>query len=103
VALLEDGASCASLIVYDAPLPPDYAGFQDEPAAHFAWAWRLRRPLAGERALHLEWRAADAATPAPAAPAALPASLQALWFGIGGAPSLVQRAADRECVWSRDA
>ena len=102
VSLLHDGADSATLVVYDAPLPADYAHFADEPAAHFAWAWRLRRPRAGERALHLAWRAASAATPATAH-AQLPASLQALWFGLSGVPALVQRLDDRECLWSRDA
>ena len=101
LGLLEDGASCASLIVYDAPLPAHYANFADEPAANFAWAWRLRRPRAGERALHLDWRAASDAV--SDAPAQLPAGLQALWFGIGDAPALVQRVDGRECAWSRDA
>ena len=58
LGLLDDGAECASLIVYDSPLPDGYAAFEDEPSAHFAWAWRLRRPRAGERALHLRWQAA---------------------------------------------
>jgi len=102
LALLEDGARSASLIVYDAPLPPAYAHFADEPAAHFAWAWRLRRPRAGERALHLEWSAAADAGHADAAPAHLPASLQALWFGLGDAAALEQSADGRRCRWSRD-
>jgi hypothetical protein len=101
LGLLEDGAARASLIVYDAPLPADYAQFQDEPCAHFAFAWNLRRPRAGERALHLEWRAADG-TAAPAHPH-LPASLQALWFGLSDARELTQAVGGRHCTWSRDA
>ncbi|MEP6503864.1 MAG: beta-ketoacyl synthase chain length factor, partial [Betaproteobacteria bacterium] len=103
VALLEDGAHCASLIVYDAPLRADYAHFADEPSAHFAWAWRVRRPRAGERALQLAWRAASGDAADAGAAAGLPASLQALWFGLSDAPALVQRVDGRECVWSRDA
>ena len=104
VALLDDGAARASLVVYDSPLPAGYACFEDEPSAHFAWAWRLRRPRAGERALHLDWRADDADGDAAAsAPSHLPASLQALWFGVSGAPELSQRIDGRRCVWSRDA
>ena len=104
VALLDDGATSASLVVYDSPLPAGYGHFEDEPAAHFAWAWRLRRPRAGERALHLAWRAdsddeSDDATPL----SHLPASLQALWFGLSAAPELSQRVDGRRCVWSRDA
>ena len=103
LALLEDGAASANLVVYDSPLPAGYAQFEDEPSAHFAWAWRLRRPRSGERALHLEWSAddagtADAATPHPQ----LPASLQALWFGLSGARTLSQADGGRRCTWSRD-
>ena len=105
VALLDDGAPAVDLIVYDAPLPGDYAAFQDEPAVHFAWAWRLRRPQAGERALRLDWQADDAA-PDDAVPEhamALPASLQAMWFALSDAPALAQRAGAQSCRWSRHA
>ena len=102
LGLLEDGASSASLIVYDSPLPTGYAQFEDEPSAHFAWAWRLRRPRAGERALHLAWQAADAGVPATTH-AHLPAGLQALWFGLSQAREMSQVTGDRRCVWSRDA
>ena len=101
VALLDDGARCASLVVYDSPLPAGYACFEDEPSAHFAWAWRLRRPHAGERALHLDWQAASANDDVELPH--LPASLQALWFGLSGAPSLAQQVDGRRCLWSRDA
>jgi hypothetical protein len=104
VALLDDGAASASLIVYDAPLPAGYACFEDEPSAHFAWAWRLRLPRAGERALHLDWQAAgDEKAADTAALAHLPASLQVFWFGLSDAPELSQRVDGRRCVWSRDA
>lgn len=101
IGLLEDGASSASLIVYDSPLPAGYAQFEDEPSAHFAWAWRLRRPRAGERALHLDWQAASADE--STAHEHLPSSLQALWFGLSEARELSQADGDRRCVWSRDA
>ena len=104
VALLEDGADAVDLVVYDAPLPPDYHVFQDEPAAHFAWAWRVRRPRAGERALRLAWVAGDASSAAPRDErlAMLPAGLQALWFALSDAPALEQSADRRRCRWSRD-
>ena len=101
VALLEDGASSASLIVYDSPLPAGYPCFEDEPSAHFAWAWRLRRPRGGERALHLDWQAASA-NDANVHPH-LPSGLQALWFGLSDASELSQAIDGRRCVWSRDA
>ena len=102
LALLEGGATSANLIAYDAPLPAAYARFEDEPSAHFAFAWKLRRPRAGERALHLAWTAADGDDVAPAHPQ-LPSSLQALWFGLSDAPALVQTDGGRRCTWSRDA
>ena len=101
LALLEDGASSADLVAYDAPLPVGYAQFEDEPSAHFAWAWRLRRPRAGERALHLEWQAADDAS--AALHPHLPSGLQALWFGLSDARELAQSVDGRRCLWSRDA
>ena len=103
VGLLDDGAPAASLVVYDAPLPAGYARFEDEPSAHFAWGWRLRRPRAGERALHLDWLApADAASTAAPSHANLPASLQVLWFGLSDAPVLEQQIDGRRCRWNRD-
>ena len=101
MALLDDGARRASLVVYDSPLPAGYAQFEDEPSAHFAWAWRLRKPRAGERALHLDWQAASTDDDAPHPQ--LPSGLQALWFGLSDATELVQQADGRRCVWSRDA
>jgi len=101
LGLLEDGAAGASLIVYDAPLPANYTQFEDEPSAHFAFAWKLRRPRAGERALHLEWQA-DEGECASAQPQ-LPSSLQALWFGLSDARELSQSSGGRRWSWSRDA
>ncbi len=107
VGLLDDGASAASLVVYDAPLPAGYAPFEDEPSAHFAWAWRLRRPHAGERALHLDWLDAPSAPSVSSAELAaplsgLPASLQTLWFGLSQAPAFEQHVDGRTLRWSRD-
>ncbi len=101
LALLEDGAASVNLIAYDSPLPAGYAPFEDEPSAHFAFAWRLRRPRAGERALHLEWAHADGDAGEGAHPQ-LPSGLRALWFGLSGARTLVQSDGSRRCTWSRD-
>ncbi len=46
VGLLADGAPEVLLLCYDSPLPDAYSVFQDEPAATYAWAWRLTRPVA---------------------------------------------------------
>lgn len=100
--MLADGMPAVSLVVYDAPLPACYAQFEDEPSAHFAWAWRLRLPRPGERALRLDWSAAAGAEPDAGAAAHLPGSLQALWFGLSGARALSQRTGGQRCTWSRD-
>ena len=102
LALLDDGARSASLIVYDAPLPDGYAQFEDEPSAHFAFAWQPA-PAARRRA-----GAAPGVGHAPRARSrrrsrSCPPSLQALWFGLSDAASLTQVDAGRRCTWSRDA
>jgi len=45
VALLADGAPEVLVVFYEAPLPDDYAVFQDEQCAEYAWAWRVARPI----------------------------------------------------------
>lgn len=40
-SLIADGAPQVLVVCYDAPLPQDYAGFHDEAACEFAWAWLL--------------------------------------------------------------
>ena len=37
LGLLHEGAQQVLVVCYDEPLPPDYAGFHDEPAAEYAW------------------------------------------------------------------
>jgi len=100
LALLEDGATRVNLVAYDAPLPAGYASFEDEPSAYFAFAWQLRRPRRGERALHLEWAADEG--DAEVVHAQLPSGLRALWFGLSGARSLIQSDGGRRCTWRRD-
>lgn len=43
-ALLADGAAEVLVVYYEAPLPADYALFQDELLSEYAWAWRVGRP-----------------------------------------------------------
>lgn len=43
--LLADGAREVLVICYDAPLPTPYDVFTDDPAANYAWAWRVRHPV----------------------------------------------------------
>lgn len=46
-ALLADGAPEVLVVVYEAPLPGDYAVFQDELACEYAWALRVALPQIG--------------------------------------------------------
>lgn len=76
VALLHDGAPEVLLVCYDAALPGDYAAFADEPAAAYAWAWRIGKPQPHQPWLTLACRAAnDEAAPHP-----LPFGLDVLRF-----------------------
>jgi hypothetical protein len=44
VALLGSGASEVLIVCYDAELPVPYDVFLDEPAASYAWVWRVAKP-----------------------------------------------------------
>ena len=63
-ALLADGAREVLLVCYDAPLPGEYAQFQQQPAAAYAWAWRIAAAEEGRPHLTLRGRGAGVATPA---------------------------------------
>jgi hypothetical protein len=48
-ALLADGAPEVLVVYYEAPLPASYAGFEDEAACEYAWAWRVAHPGHADR------------------------------------------------------
>lgn len=98
-ALLADGAREVLLVCYDAPLPGEYAAFQNEPAAAYAWAWRIAAADAGEPHIALTWTADDAATPA----SELPFGLQALRFAVSEDAQAETRANGTRWTWSRHA
>ncbi len=77
--LLADGAEEVLLLCYDTPLPGDYSVFRDEPAATYAWAWRITPPVAGGTRLRLS---RSEATDAVAEPALLPYGLDVLRFAL---------------------
>ncbi len=95
--LLADGAPEVLVVCYDAPLPGDYAGFADEPAALYAWAWRVGAPRPGQPRYTLDCRPAASA---PASPA-LPLSLDVLRFFLSGDAVLQQAADGRAWTWCR--
>lgn len=97
-ALLADGAREVLLVCYDAPLPDEYAAFQREPAAAYAFAWRVVAARAGEPHIELTWTADGE----PVA-SELPFGLQALRFALSNDASAVTRADGRAWTWSRHA
>jgi hypothetical protein len=96
--LLSDGAQEVMLVCYDAPLPGDYAGFTNEAAVPYAWAWRLAAPSAGSPSLHLDWEADEDDDSA-----ALPFGLDAMRYAISSDASWERRCGGRRWRWSRHA
>lgn len=78
--LLHDGAAQVMLVCYDAPLPGAYACFNDEPAAPYAWAWRIALPAPDQP--HLLLSASRAQGEEETAP--LPLGLDLLRFALSG-------------------
>jgi hypothetical protein len=98
--LLADGAPQVLVVCYDAPLPGAYAAFQDEPAARYAWAWRVAAPSANEPRYRLE--ASASAGSGRSVDAALPFGLDVLRFMLAG-DRVLERAADSTLWrWSRE-
>lgn len=95
-ALLADGAAEVLVVVYDGPIPPDYAGFHDEPEAYFAWAWRIAPAQPGSTGFTLE-----AAGGGPTGPASdlLPHGLDVLRFFLSDDAVLVSPRSGRR--WQR--
>lgn len=88
-ALLADGVPEVSVVCYDAPLPGAYACFHDEPAARYAWAWRVRAPRAGEPRMAL---AASRPDEDEDSHAVLPFGLDVMRFALSGDAEFSRRA-----------
>jgi hypothetical protein len=98
-AQLADGAREVLLVCYDAPLPGEYAGFHDEPAAPYAWAWRV--VAAREDAPHFTLTCTQDAS--CAGESGLPFGLAVLRFALSDAAN-ARLAAGATCwTWSRHA
>lgn len=107
--LLADGAPAVLLVACDCPLPPLFAGFEDCQEQPHAWAWLLA-PAADDAdtgidtgvdtrldTISLSWSAA-----AQEASEAMPGSLAALRFQLGGLRRMERVAERRRWCWSRD-
>jgi hypothetical protein len=84
LGLIADGADEVLVVVYDGPIPADYAAFRDEPECFFAWAWRIGGPRADLPVFALE----PAGSEPPAGVAGLPHGLEVLRFFLSGEPGL---------------
>ena len=96
LGLLADGAPGVLVVLYDGPIPADYAGFRDEAECDFAWAWRLGPPTDGLPVLSLE-----PGTGEPVAAGPLPHGLALMRFLLAGEPSLL--SPDGRWRWRRHA
>lgn len=98
--LLADGEDSVLLVHYDAPLPGDYASFNDGPSAPYAWAWRVAAARAGEAHLRLTLGTPDP-TPSDPAHLDLPFGLALLHFALSNQASWQRDAEGQRWHWSR--
>lgn len=98
-ALLADGAPEVLLVCYDAPLPDEYAAFEDAPSCGYAWAWTVAAPEAGQPHFTMAWTADEE----PSAAAELPFGLDALRFVLSEQRAWQASAGGRRWSWSRHA
>lgn len=100
MGLLGDGASDVMLVCYDEPLPGEYAGFTESPAAEFAWATLLTQKTNGLPSFALSASGDDVQS---SESAALPHSLQVLRFLLDADQSRLtqQRSEGGVWVWER--
>jgi hypothetical protein len=97
--LLSQGESRVLLVIYDGPLPSEYAAFQDCHEQPFAWAWLMQAP--GDNVLSLSWSpASENASPSVER---LPPGLEILRFYIRKELSLERTCDQFRWYWSRDA
>lgn len=96
--LLAQGESRVLLVIYDAPLPAQYASFQDCHEQPFAWAWLLQ--AAADNVLSLSWSAASESHCSGIE--RLPPGLEILRFYLGQDASLERNCENFRWMWSRD-
>lgn len=96
-ALLADGAPEVRVVYSEAPLPPDYAVFEDSPPALYAWAWRLTAPVDGAPRFVLSL---DDGAERPAA-SPLPTGLDLLRVVAANAPAPASGTGATPWLWQR--
>ncbi len=94
-ALLADGAPEVTVVCYDAPLPNEYTCFHEEPAARYAWAWRVCVPMPDRPRIELT---SSGSVGHASAQAALPFGLDMMRFALSEDAEF-SRAADGT-VWT---
>src|SRR5690606_14556888 len=97
-ALLADGAAEVRIIAYDPPLPGLYTEFLDEPAAYYAWCWRVAAADADGMRLRLRWQADGCADDVSGT---LPHALDLHRFLLAGDATLEYGADGRRWSWQR--
>jgi len=97
--LLAEGESRVLLVIYDGPLPTEYAAFQDCHEQPFAWAWLMQAPT--EDVFSLSW-SATSDNPSPNLER-LPPGLEVLRFYIRKELCLERTCDKFRWFWSRDA
>jgi hypothetical protein len=97
--LLAEDESRVLLVVYDGPLPPQYASFQDCHEQPFAWAWLLQAPA--DNVFSLTWSAVSENRCSGGE--RLPPGLEVLRFYLGNDVSLERNCEKFHWRWSRDA
>ena len=101
--LLADGAPAVLLVMYDVPLGADYAPFDREPQAAYAWSVRVQRAAAGETAICLQATCAAKAPSGQDSPPRLPHGLEVLRFLLGDQPGLSHQSGQTLWRWQRQA
>jgi hypothetical protein len=100
-ALLADGAHEVLLVCYDAPLPDEYAEFNDEAVCPYAWAWRVGAATEGAPHFSLSWTPSQQADSQDTAQ--LPFGLDALRFAVSEDRSLTRDCSGTRWTWTRHA
>jgi hypothetical protein len=93
--LLADSEEAVLLVVYDCPLPDDYAAFKEPNEVAFAWAWLMTSPNANP--LALAWQP----QPQPGSQNTSHGGLDIFRFFLRDEPAMTRNAGANTWEWSR--